>query len=39
MAMTLAIIKPDAVEAGNAGKVLAELQEQGFTIRGIKWFD
>ncbi|HEX3126035.1 MAG TPA: nucleoside-diphosphate kinase [Thermoanaerobaculia bacterium] len=36
MAMTLAIIKPDAVEAGNAGKVLAKLQEVGFTIRGIK---
>jgi nucleoside-diphosphate kinase len=34
--MTLAIIKPDAVEAGNAGKVLAKLQEVGFTIRGIK---
>lgn len=36
MPMTLAIIKPDAVEAGNAGKVLAKLQEVGFTIRGIK---
>ena len=36
MGMTLAIIKPDAVEAGNAGKVLAKLQEVGFTIRGIK---
>ena len=36
MAMTLAIIKPDAVEAGNVGKVLAKLQEVGFTIRGIK---
>jgi nucleoside-diphosphate kinase len=36
MAMTLAIIKPDAVEAGNAGKVIAKLQEVGFTIRGIK---
>jgi nucleoside-diphosphate kinase len=34
--MTLAILKPDAVEAGNAGKVLAKLQEVGFTIRGIK---
>jgi nucleoside-diphosphate kinase len=34
--MTLAIVKPDAVEAGNAGKVLAKLQEVGFTIRGIK---
>jgi nucleoside-diphosphate kinase len=36
MPMTLAIVKPDAVEAGNAGKVLAKLQEVGFTIRGIK---
>ena len=36
MAMTLAIVKPDAVEAGSAGKVLAKLQEVGFTIRGIK---
>ncbi len=36
MAMTLAIIKPDAVEAGNAGNVLAKLQEVGFTLRGVK---
>lgn len=36
MPMTLAIIKPDAVEAGTAGKILAKLQEVGFTIRGIK---
>jgi nucleoside-diphosphate kinase len=34
--MTLAIIKPDAVEAGNAGKVMAKLQEVGFTVRGVK---
>lgn len=36
MPMTLAIIKPDAVEAGKAGAVLAKLQEEGFTIRGVK---
>ncbi len=36
MAMTLAIIKPDAVEAGNAGNVLAKLQEVGFTLRGVR---
>ncbi|HYN22213.1 MAG TPA: nucleoside-diphosphate kinase [Thermoanaerobaculia bacterium] len=36
MATTLAIIKPDAVAAGNAGRVLAKLQEAGFTIRGLK---
>ncbi len=36
MDTTLAILKPDTVEAGNVGKVLAHLQQQGFTIRGIK---
>jgi nucleoside-diphosphate kinase len=36
MAMTLAIIKPDAVAAGHAGKILANLQDVGFTICGIK---
>ncbi len=36
MGMTLAIIKPDAVAAGNAGKVMAKLQEVGFTVRGVK---
>jgi nucleoside-diphosphate kinase len=34
--ITLAIIKPDAVQAGNAGKVLAHLEAQGFTIRGAR---
>lgn len=36
MEMTLAILKPDTVEAGNAGKVLAHLEKEGFTIRAIK---
>lgn len=36
MQMTLAILKPDSVEAGSAGKILALLQQEGFTIRGIK---
>jgi nucleoside-diphosphate kinase len=36
MQMTLAILKPDSVEAGSAGKILAHLQMEGFTIRGIK---
>ena len=36
MEMTLAILKPDSVEAGNAGKILAHLQEEGFTIRGLR---
>jgi nucleoside-diphosphate kinase len=34
--LTLAIIKPDAVQAGNAGKVLAHLEAQGFKIRGAR---
>ena len=34
--LTLAIIKPDAVAAGNAGKILAHLEQQGFTIRGAR---
>jgi nucleoside-diphosphate kinase len=33
---TLAIVKPDAVAAGKAGKVLAHLEEQGFRIRGLR---
>ncbi len=34
--LTLAIIKPDAVEAGNAGKVLAHLEAQGFKVRAAR---
>ncbi len=33
---TLAIIKPDAVAAGNAGKVLAHLEDAGFTVRAAR---
>jgi nucleoside-diphosphate kinase len=36
MEMTLAILKPDTVEAGNAGNVLAHLEKEGFKIRAIK---
>lgn len=36
MDMTLAILKPDSVAAGNAGKILAHLEGQGFTIRGLR---
>jgi nucleoside-diphosphate kinase len=36
MSLTLAIIKPDAVAAGKAGKVLAHLEQQGFRIRAIR---
>lgn len=33
---TLAIIKPDAVAAGKAGKVLAHLEQAGFKLRGAR---
>jgi nucleoside-diphosphate kinase len=36
MEMTLAILKPDTVAAGNAGKLLAHLEGQGFEIRGLR---
>jgi nucleoside-diphosphate kinase len=36
MSLTLAIIKPDAVSRGLAGKVLAHLEEQGFRPRAIR---
>ena len=36
METTLAILKPDTVAAGNAGKVLAHLEGAGFTVRGLK---
>ena len=36
METTLAILKPDTVAAGNAGKVLAHLEKAGFAIRGLK---
>jgi len=34
--LTLAIIKPDAVQAGTAGKVLAHLEAQGFKVRAAR---
>jgi nucleoside-diphosphate kinase len=34
--LTLAIIKPDAVAAGHAGKILALLEGQGFRIRAAR---
>jgi nucleoside-diphosphate kinase len=34
--LTLAIIKPDAVEAGHAGKILALLEAEGFRLRGAR---
>jgi len=36
MSLTFSIIKPDAVEAGNAGNVLAHLEKEGFKIRGLR---
>jgi nucleoside-diphosphate kinase len=36
MESTLAILKPDTVAAGNAGKVLAHLEGEGFRLRGLK---
>lgn len=36
MSLTLAIIKPDAVAAGNAGRILAHLEEAGFRIRALR---
>jgi nucleoside-diphosphate kinase len=34
--LTLAIIKPDAVATGNAGKILAHLEAGGFTVRAAR---
>lgn len=34
--LTLAIIKPDAVQAGHAGKILAHLEREGFKLRGAR---
>jgi nucleoside-diphosphate kinase len=33
---TLAIIKPDALTAGKTGKILAHLEDAGFTIRATR---
>jgi nucleoside-diphosphate kinase len=36
MERTFAIIKPDAVERGLAGKILSRIEEKGFKIVGMK---
>lgn len=36
MSQTLAIIKPDAVGAGKAGKILAHLEGAGFAVRAMR---
>jgi nucleoside-diphosphate kinase len=37
MSLTLAIIKPDAVEARKIGLILAKLEEEGFRIRAARY--
>ena len=36
MALTLTIIKPDAVRAGNTGNIIAHLEKEGFTVRALR---
>ena len=36
MERTFAIIKPDAVERRLAGKILARIEEAGFTVRAMR---
>ena len=36
MNQTLAIIKPDAIAAGRAGKILAHLEDAGFKVRAAR---
>ena len=36
MSMTLGIIKPDAVQSGKAGGILAHLEASGFTVRALQ---
>ena len=36
MSLTLGIIKPDAVESGKAGNILAHLEASGFTVRTLR---
>ena len=33
---TFAIIKPDAVQARNAGRILSRIEEAGFTLRALR---
>ncbi|MEM7585499.1 MAG: nucleoside-diphosphate kinase [Acidobacteriota bacterium] len=36
MSTTLTIVKPDAVAAGNAGNIIAFLEQKSFKVRGLK---
>jgi nucleoside-diphosphate kinase len=35
-ALTLAILKPDAIAGGKSGKILAHLEQAGFTLRAAR---
>jgi nucleoside-diphosphate kinase len=36
MSITLAIVKPDAVASGKAGRILGHLEQNGFRIRALR---
>ena len=36
MELTFAIIKPDAIKAGYAGRILQRIEQEGFTIRAMR---
>jgi len=36
MELTFAIIKPDAVKSGFAGRILQRIEQEGFTIRAMR---
>jgi len=36
LSLTLGIVKPDAVETGKTGKIVAHLQEYGFALRAAR---
>jgi nucleoside-diphosphate kinase len=36
VSLTLGIVKPDAVATGKTGKILAHLEEAGFTLRAAR---
>jgi Nucleoside diphosphate kinase len=36
LSLTLGIVKPDAVETGKTGKIVAHLQEAGFALRAAR---
>lgn len=36
MSRTLAIVKPDATGAGKAGKIVAHLEQGGFTVKALR---